>query len=62
MGLASLQSRPDEFTSSLASPSRTAGKAPQKTFCPGVETALVCDVRLAGAARRTEVIGDDFVQ
>lgn len=61
-GMPSLQSCPDEFTSSLAPPSSTAGKAPQKARCPGVKAALLFDLRLASVAGRSEVISDDFVQ
>jgi hypothetical protein len=44
MGALSPQSRPDEFTNSLAPSPSTAGEAPQKARRPGVEAALLFDV------------------
>ena len=62
VGMPLLQSRPDELTSPLAPPCSIPGKAPQKARCPGVEPALVFDLRLASVVGRTEVIRDDLVQ
>ena len=61
-GMSSLQSRPHEFTRSLAPASGAAGKAAEKARSSEVEAALVFHFRLACLTDRVESFSDDLVQ
>ena len=61
-GMASLQSRPDELSGSLASSRIAAGDTPQKARRPAVKAALIVHLRRTRLSGRVESLSDDFVQ